>query len=113
MVLPILICSSGKWDRQPPICDPKNCGPFDNIPNNILTKKTENGIEDSYNSVVEVNCDRGFILNGRKYVYCQADDTWESKPTCEVTMCPPYPVLSSACVLYIVFEYSEMYIHCR
>lgn len=110
----ILTCVvNGTWDTQLPTCVTKLCGHFDNIPNGTTTQKAENGIVDSYNSIVEVNCNRGFILNGRKNVRCQADGTWESKPTCKVTMCPPYPGLSSACVNDARFANSELYIQCR
>lgn len=62
---------------------------------------------------MEVNCNAGYILNGLKYVRCTEAGTWESKPSCEETMCPPYPGLSSTCVHNTLFANSKLYIKCK
>jgi len=102
-----------QWSLQTPECLIKGCGDFGQIPNARIFQESLDGVLNDYGSKVKVDCNSGYVLNGMKYVYCQADGTWQDKPVCKEVKCPPYPGSNSSCVYDSLLITNQYYIACR
>lgn len=105
--------NDGSWNMPAPTCKIENCGTFGTIPNGQTFQETSDGVENNYGSRVRVDCNYGYVLDGLKYVMCQEDGTWEPKPVCRETTCPPYPGINSSCVKDTLVVRKTFYLSCK
>ncbi|XP_060571346.1 sushi, von Willebrand factor type A, EGF and pentraxin domain-containing protein 1-like isoform X2 [Ruditapes philippinarum] len=104
----------GNWlPLEPPVCNIKMCGEFGSIQFGETFQDNSYIIRNGYGSITEVTCDEGYIIKGSPHVKCRADGTWGTKPTCELSTCPPYPGLSSSCIRDANPFGPYLFINCR
>jgi hypothetical protein len=71
------------WSPPLSLCERVKCQPL-NISHSPL-----NGNVFSFNKRVTVTCDSGYIVDGFKELYCQANGTWSvTIPKCTIVTCP-------------------------
>ncbi|XP_078687161.1 uncharacterized protein LOC144919463 isoform X16 [Branchiostoma floridae x Branchiostoma belcheri] len=76
--------ADGTWSNNDPTCTLAQC-PSLTAPANGALSTTDT----SFNTVVTVTCDSGYVLNGVPAVTCQAGGTWSNTlPTCPPRTCP-------------------------
>lgn len=87
--------ADGKWSGQKPQCEPVSCGP-PKVPSDVTFK----GEGFNYTNEIELNCQPGFLLQGKSISICQADGTWSHKfPTCIPARCSKPSVIPNGSVL--------------
>uniref|UniRef100_A0A8D0DHZ7 Beta-2-glycoprotein 1 n=1 Tax=Salvator merianae TaxID=96440 RepID=A0A8D0DHZ7_SALMN len=87
---------SGKWPVVTLRCIPKKCS----FPGPIQNGKIE-FMDLSYQSVVNVSCNPGYILKGPRSIQCLADGQWSAKlPECHSVICAPPPVSEFGALSY-------------
>ncbi|XP_077973714.1 sushi, von Willebrand factor type A, EGF and pentraxin domain-containing protein 1-like isoform X2 [Styela clava] len=96
--------SSQSWSNDPPTCSPVKC-PEPVAPINGRVK----GKTWIYQSVISFKCDRGYNLNGTRYLTCQSDRTWSTPfPVCDPVPCGEPPEVENS----NVFTTSEVFKGC-
>ncbi|XP_051954496.1 sushi, von Willebrand factor type A, EGF and pentraxin domain-containing protein 1-like [Xyrauchen texanus] len=75
--------ADGFWTPNIPTCEPVKC-PVVVVANGVAAPQAV-----SFKAVVQIFCDRGFVLNGAQLIRCGADGSWTPNiPTCEPVTCP-------------------------
>ncbi|XP_051954495.1 sushi, von Willebrand factor type A, EGF and pentraxin domain-containing protein 1-like [Xyrauchen texanus] len=75
--------ADGFWTPNIPNCEPVKC-PVVVVANGVVAPQAV-----SFKAVVQIFCDRGFVLNGAQLIRCGADGSWMPNiPTCEPVTCP-------------------------
>ncbi|XP_045174486.2 complement receptor type 2-like [Mercenaria mercenaria] len=110
-----MVCrTDGQWSpKSPPKCQIKMCGEFGSIQYATLFQNTIDSVKNGYGSIVEVTCNKNYVLKGSPRVMCQANGYWGDKPTCEQSQCPPYPGLNSSCIKEAEPSGSFFFLVCR
>ncbi|XP_078667358.1 uncharacterized protein LOC144909170 [Branchiostoma floridae x Branchiostoma belcheri] len=76
--------ADGTWSNLVPTCRVRQCPTLTAPANGALSTTAT-----SYQTVVNLTCNPGYVLNGTTNTTCQADGTWSNLvPTCRVRQCP-------------------------
>ncbi|XP_070794674.1 sushi, von Willebrand factor type A, EGF and pentraxin domain-containing protein 1 [Pituophis catenifer annectens] len=86
--------ANGTWDKEPPFCEPVNCGPPEDISHGFL-----NGSVFSFGEYVEYVCFPGYELQGNPVRQCQSNSLWSGRPpSCLLCECP-IPTIQNGIVI--------------
>ncbi|KAG8130469.1 hypothetical protein E2320_017145, partial [Naja naja] len=86
--------ANGTWDKEPPFCEPVNCGPPEDISHGFL-----NGSVFSFGEYIEYVCFPGYELQGNPVRQCQSNGLWSGKPSsCLLCECP-IPTIQNGIVI--------------
>lgn len=78
---PVLICmSNGTWSDNVPTCSRKRCYKFPEIKNGFIV---DPGRQYFFGDEARVQCYKGYKLSGPNIIKCDADQNFDSMPTCE------------------------------
>ena len=87
--------ANGEWNVSSPSCILVNCGDPGTPQNGIIVTEPTNT---TYTSVIEYECDEGYILSETANITCQSNGEWTSSaPTCLPVDCgdPGTPMMGS------------------
>ncbi|ETE67092.1 Sushi, von Willebrand factor type A, EGF and pentraxin domain-containing protein 1, partial [Ophiophagus hannah] len=86
--------ANGTWDKEPPFCEPVNCGPPEDISHGFL-----NGSVFSFGEYIEYVCFPGYELQGNPVRQCQSNGLWSGRPSsCLLCECP-IPTIQNGIVI--------------
>lgn len=112
----MLCLNDANWNsRNLTECRKIACPPKPSIKHGtIIVEHTVDGEDSVYGAILRVNCDAGYMRNGKVRVSCSANGQWTKLPQCKPVSCPEYPGINAKCVTKTRLEVEStlLFVYC-